>query len=75
MPYGLYGEKTVENPSIKKGLTQSKAVLANLMGDESILQALHANKGSSNTDYEKLNQHAVKRPDSEEPLSLSFGDE
>jgi len=54
------GEKTVEGPSAKQWLTKGKVVLANLMGDEAILQAMLTNEEDTNQAYERLNNHKEK---------------
>lgn len=70
-----HGEKPVEGPDAKKWLAQGKVVLANLMGDEAILQAMRTNEEDTNTAYERLNEHEDKWSDAVEPLRKGFEDE
>jgi len=42
-------------PDMKKWLTQGKVVLANLIGDKTILAAMRSNEADVNTAYERIN--------------------
>lgn len=70
-----HGEKKVEGPDAKQWLAKGKVVLANMMGDESILQAMRTNEEDTNTAYEKLNNHESKWSDASDALRRGLEDE
>ncbi len=67
--------KTVDGPSAKKWLTKGKVVLANLMGDRTILAAMLSNELDTNKAYEKVNQHEGKWDDAVNVLKKGYADE
>lgn len=67
--------KIPEGPSMKKFLTQGKVVLADLMGDDTILKAMQSNEVDTNTAYERLNKHEGKWTDSVQILERGLADE
>jgi rubrerythrin len=71
----LKGEGPVTEPSSKQWLTQGKVVLANLVGDKAVLQAMYSNEEDTNTAYQRLNDHADKWPETVEILTQGLADE
>ena len=67
--------KYPNGPSIKNILTQGKVIMGKLLGDQSILKAMHSNEIDTNTAYERLNQHDGKWQDSEDILRRGLMDE
>lgn len=67
--------KSPSGASTKALLTQGKVVLAQMMGDISILKAMLSNEMDTNTAYERLNTHAEKWKDAEELLVQGLQDE
>ena len=67
--------KTVDGPSAKKWLTKGKVVLANLIGDRTILAAMLSNELDTNKAYEKVNQHEGKWDDAVDALKKGYADE
>lgn len=51
------GETVSTGPSAKSYLTQGKVILANLIGDETILRAMSRNEIDTNTAYGKINNY------------------
>jgi rubrerythrin len=51
------GRVPPEEPGMKSFLTQGKVVLANLVGDTTILRAMRSNEEDTNTAYERLNKY------------------
>jgi rubrerythrin len=70
-----HGEKEVDGPSGKQWLTKGKVVIADIFGDNSILQAMHSNEEDTNSAYERMNAHKDKWPDSLEVLRRGLLDE
>jgi rubrerythrin len=66
--------KAPESSSAKRLLTQGKVVLANLLGDETILRAMLSNEIDTNTAYERLNNRADKWDDAKEILACGLED-
>ncbi|STX28503.1 Domain of uncharacterised function (DUF2383) [Legionella beliardensis] len=64
-----------DGPSPKNLLTQGKVYLANLMGDEAILQAMLSNEQDTNTAYERLNEFKDKWKDGITILKQGLKDE
>ena len=67
--------KSPSGSSVKALLAQGKVVLAQMMGDDSILKAMLSNEIDTNTAYERLNSHAEKWKDAEELLVQGLQDE
>ncbi len=70
-----HGEESVDGPSAKQWLTKGKVVLANLIGDETIMQAMRTNEEDTNTAYERVNNHKDKWSDAVEALKQGLLDE
>lgn len=71
-----YSEDAPEGPSIaKQWLTKGKVVLANIVGDKAILQAMSSNEIDTNVAYERMNQREDKWPESIEILQRGLEDE
>lgn len=51
------GEIPPDGPGAKSFLTQGKVVLANLVGDRTILRAMRSNEEDTNTAYKRLNSY------------------
>lgn len=51
------GESAPTGPSAKSYLTQGKVILANLIGDRSILRAMRSNEIDTNTAYGRINNY------------------
>lgn len=66
---------TIDGPCAKQWLTKGKVVLANLLGDNSILAAMLSNEDDTKTAYEKINNHSGKWEDATEPLKRGLADE
>ena len=69
------GEKEIEGPSGKQWLTKGKVVIADIFGDDSIMQAMHSNEEDTNSAYERMNNHADKWPEAVEVLKQGLRDE
>ncbi len=59
----------------KQLLTTAKVVLANMIGDNTILQAMKSNEIDTNTAYERMNDHNNKWSDAEEFIKKGLQDE
>lgn len=59
----------------KQLLTTGKVLLANMVGDNTILQAMKSNEMDTNTAYERMNEHKNKWPDAEELIKSGLQDE
>lgn len=70
-----HSEELVEGPSVKQWLAKGKVVLANIMGDEAILQAMRTNEEDTNTAYKRLNEHEDKWSDATDVLRRGLEDE
>lgn len=70
-----HGEKEVDGPSGKQWLTKGKVVIADLFGDNPILQAMHSNEDDTNSAYERMNDHKDKWLDALEVLRRGLLDE
>ena len=65
-----------EKPLIgKQLLTIGKVVLANMVGDNTILQAMKSNEIDTNTAYERLNDHKDKWREASEFIKTGLQDE
>lgn len=70
-----HGEEAPAGPSGKQWLTKGKVVLADMIGDTTILVAMRSNEIDTNTAYERLNAHEGRWEDSLEFLSRGLSDE
>ncbi len=70
-----HNEKIVNSPDAKSWLTKGKVILANLVGDKTILRAMRSNEEDTNTAYERINAHKEKWDDAEEALKKGLADE
>ncbi len=59
----------------KQLLTTGKVILANMVGDNTILQAMKSNEIDTNTAYERMNTHEDKWPEAEEIIKTGLQDE
>jgi bacterioferritin (cytochrome b1) len=59
----------------KQLLATGKVVLANMMGDNTILQAMKSNEIDTNTAYERMRDHKNKWPEAEDIISRGLNDE
>lgn len=67
---------TPAGPSIgKQWLAKGKVVLANLIGDKTILSAMASNEEDTNTAYERITKRSDQWEDSFEILKKCFEDE
>jgi rubrerythrin len=69
------GEEVPTGPSAKSYLTQGKVILANLIGDETILRAMRSNEIDTNTAYGRINNYKEIPPEIREPLKRGLHDE
>lgn len=59
----------------KQWLAKGKVVLANLVGDKTILSAMLSNEEDTNTAYERMNERTDKWDDAKNALSRGLKDE
>lgn len=59
----------------KQILTMGKVILANMVGDNTILQAMKSNEIDTNTAYERMNEHKDKWPEAKEFIKTGLQDE
>jgi len=59
----------------KQLLTTGKVVMANLVGDNTILQAMKSNEIDTNTAYERMQNHENKWPEAEDIIKRGLQDE
>jgi rubrerythrin len=75
----LLGQHSIDppkGPSIgKQWLTKGKVILANLIGDTTILRAMRSNEIDTNTAYERLSIHEGMWPDSKDIIRRGLLDE
>jgi rubrerythrin len=64
-----------KEPSTKQWLTKGKTILASLIGDKTILKAMHSNEEDTNTAYERMNNRNDVPSDIKDQLSNFFSDE
>lgn len=64
-----------KGPSSKQWLAKGKIVLADLIGDYTILAAMRSNEEDTNTAYERINNHANQWPDALAIISRAREDE
>lgn len=62
-------------PLGKDLLSKGKVVIANLLGDNSILQAMISNEMDTNTAYERMNTHEHKWSDAQDIIKQGLEDE
>lgn len=70
-----HNKEEINAPSAKQWLTKGRVVLGGLIGDTSILQAMHSNEEDTNDAYEKMNTHEGKWKDAEDVLKRGLEDE
>lgn len=59
----------------KQLITTGKVILANMVGDNTILQAMKSNEIDTNTAYERMDDHQSKWPEAEEFIKNGLQDE
>lgn len=59
----------------KQLITIGKVILANMVGDNTILQAMKSNETDTNTAYERMNDHKDKWPEAKEFIKNGLQDE
>ena len=64
----------VDGPSGTSWLTKGKVILANLVGDKTILKALRSNVDDTCTAYKKMNSHKAKWSDATDALTSGLED-
>lgn len=71
-----HGEEVPQDlSSTKQWLTKGKVIMANLIGDDTILRAMLSNEGDTNTAYERMNERSDIWPDALEILRRGLDDE
>ncbi|WP_032113735.1 DUF2383 domain-containing protein [Candidatus Paracaedibacter symbiosus] len=71
-----YGEDVPQDLSSgKQWLTKGKIILANLIGDNTILKAMLSNEIDTNTAYERMNDRTDKWQEAQEILKRGLEDE
>jgi rubrerythrin len=70
-----HGKQPPTGPSAKQWLTKGKVLLANLIGDETILRAMVDNEMDTNTAYERIYNRDDKLPETEKTLRRGLDDE
>jgi rubrerythrin len=71
-----HGHQAPKGPSTgKQWLTKGKVILANLVGDKTILVAMASNEVDTNTAYERMMKFEEKLEDSEDILKRALEDE
>jgi len=68
-------EKTPEGPDIKQWLTKGKVIIANLMGDGAIIDAMISNEKDTNCAYQNINEREDIWDDAKEILKRGLEDE
>src|SRR5207253_1968321 len=69
------GEKPSDRPDVKSILTKGKVVLAALVGDRPILQAMKTNEDDTNTAYERAAARSDLTPDVRDVIMRNLADE
>lgn len=64
-----------EGGTAKQILTTGKVLLANMVGDNTILQAMKSNEIDTNTAYERMNEHEEKWPEATDIIRKGLQDE
>jgi rubrerythrin len=62
-------------PSVKQWLTKGKAVLADLLGEKALLQAMLSNEMDTNAAYDAMNKHPEAWENIKEALKRGYADE
>src|SRR5690606_1429347 len=70
-----HGEEPPTSSSAKKWLTKGKVIIANLVGDITILRAMLSNEEDTNTAYDRIDQRADKWPDATSIIQRGRDDE
>jgi len=70
-----HNEEAPTGPSGKQWLAKGKVVLANLIGDDTILAAMVSNESDTNTAYERMNDRTDKWADAIEIIQRGLADE
>ncbi len=71
-----HNEEAPTGPSIgKQWITKGKTILANLIGDRTILVAMRSNEVDTNTAYERVYHHEGKWEDADDILKRGLKDE
>lgn len=70
-----HNEETPEGPSMKQWLTKGKVVLANLVGDDTILGAMKTNEEDTNTAYERMAEREDQWDDAKAIIQRGLHDE
>ncbi len=70
-----HGKQPPTGPSTKQWVTKGKVVMADLIGDETILRAINSNEVDTNTAYERIYHREDKHPDTEKILRRGLEDE
>lgn len=68
-------EAPQKGDTAKEILTTGKVILANMVGDNTILQAMKSNEMDTNTAYERLEAHEGKWPEAKDIIHKSLQDE
>ncbi len=70
-------KQEVPQPGVlgKQLITTGKVILANMVGDNTILHAMKSNEMDTNTAYERMNDHKGKWPDAKEFIKSGLQDE
>src|SRR6185437_7765712 len=69
------GKSPPQEGGMKSYLTKGKVVLAGLVGDKTILQAMKTNEDDTNTAYERAVNHGQATPQIRAALEDALGDE
>ena len=64
-----------KGPDLKQYLAKGKVYMANLIGDEAILKAMHSNEMDTNTAYKRINQFTEMWPEAVTILQRGLEDE
>ncbi len=70
-----HNEEVPEGPSMKQWLTKGKVVLANLVGDDTILGAMKTNEDDTNTAYERMAEREDQWEDAKDIILRGLQDE
>lgn len=69
------GKMPPAGPSGKQWITKGKVVLAQLLGDNTILKAMSSNEEDTNEAYRRMYERKDKHPDTEKILKKGLEDE
>lgn len=70
-----HNEEVPSGPSAKQWLTKGKVVLAELMGDSTILLAMRTNEDDTNTAYQQMQNRDDKWEDAQDLIAKGLEDE